>query len=114
MVLNHKNYKETFSELRDKIFEQIKDIKISSLTNINIIEVIKTLKIIELDNLESFLSYVNYDHYLIFKFNDDYYFCDTELVSSLKLNSMIKITDFNHIFIYKIKINHENNKKLFN
>jgi len=110
MELNYKNNKETFSELRDKLFKQIKDVKISSLTNINILETIKTLKVIELDNLESFLSYVNYDHYLIFKFNDDYYFCDTELVFSLNSNCMIKIIDFNQI-LRKDKINKINENK---
>ena len=94
----YKNNKEIFSEIRDKLFEQAKDVKISSLKNINVLETIKTLKVIELDNFESFSSYTNYDHYLIFKFNEDYFFCDTELASLLNTSSMIRMTDFNQLF----------------
>jgi len=102
--MNHKYKKEIFSEISDKLFEQLNDIKLSSLKNPNIIEEIKALKIIELDELKSFNLYTNYDHYLIFKFNDSYYFCDTELVPSLDMYSMVKIIDFNQI-LRKDKIN---------
>ena len=94
------NKKEIFSKLRDHIFlnahsEKMSEIKISSLENHEVIGELKTLKIIELDNLESFLDYVNYDHFLIFKFEDNYYFCDTEMVSQLGMHSISKIIDFN-------------------
>ena len=77
------NKKEIFSEIRDIAFEQINDVRLSSLKNPKIIEEIKTLKIIELDNLKGFDTYANYDHYLIFKVKDDYYFCDTDLIIGL-------------------------------
>lgn len=105
---SYKNKKEIFSELRDKLFQQENDVKLSVLKNINVLETIKTLQVIELDNLKSFLSYINYDHFLIFKFNNEYYFCDTALVSS-NLNSMIKIIDFNqHLRKDKMKKINEN------
>ena len=111
MEINYKNNKEIFSEIRDKLFEQAKDVKISSLKNTKILECLKTLKVIELYSLESFLAYVNYDHYLIFKYNDDYYFCDTELVSSLNSKCMIKISDFNQLF-RKEKLNKINENSI--
>jgi len=104
MEVNYNKKKEIFSELRDKIYEygtsyineaQINEIKISSLKNKKIIDEIRALKVIELDSLKGFFSYVNYDHFLIFKFNDEFYFCDTELAYSLREESMIKISDFN-------------------
>jgi len=108
------NKKEIFSEIRDILFElfdpekikfdQIDNVKLSSLKNPKIIEEVKTLKVIELGNLESFYTYANYDHFLIFKVKDDYYFCDTDLISSLNANSMVKMTDFHQIF-RKDKIN---------
>ena len=107
---NHNNKKEIFYEIRDMTYKNtenaidISDVKISSLKNPNIIDEITNLKIIELDNLEDFISYVNYDHYLIFKFNNFYYFCDTELASYLDKLSLIKITDFN-LYLRKDKIN---------
>lgn len=111
MELNYNNNKEIFSEIRDQLFKQAKDVKISSLKNINILEAIKTLKVIELDSLKSFSSYINYDHYLIFKLNDDYYFCDTGLSFSLNANCMIKISDYNQIF-RKDKINKINENSI--
>lgn len=111
MELNYNNNKEFFSEIRDQLFEQTKDVKISSLKNINILEAIKTLKVIELDSLKSFSAYINYDHYLIFKLNDDYYFCDTDLAFSLNANCMIKIADYNQIF-RKDKINKINENSI--
>ena len=107
MELNYKNKKEIFSEFRNQTYfanDKLNEVKISLLKNPQIIEEIKTLRVIELDNLESFLSYVNYDYFLIFKFNDDYYFCDTELVPTYNMQSMTKIIDFNQIF-RKDKIN---------
>ena len=109
MIVNKQHNKEIFSELRDQLYltdnyNHISDVKISSLKNLNIINEIKTLQVIELDNLESFLSYVNYDHFLMFKFEDDYYFCDTELTPSLGIYSLLKILDFNqHLRKDKIK-----------
>jgi len=107
---NHSNKKEIFSEIRDLIYKNtetdinISEVKISLLKNPNIVNEIKNLKIIELDNLEDFLSYVNYDHYLIFKFNNFYYFCDTELTSYLEKLSLIKMIDFSK-YLRKDKIN---------
>ena len=95
MTQSYSNKKEIFSELRDQMFFKPSEVRISSFKNPKIIEEIKTLKVIELDNLASFISYVNYDHFLIFKFNNEFYFCDTELVSSLNTHCMLKITDFN-------------------
>ena len=86
--------KEIFNEFRNYYF-LTKDIKLSILRNTVIVDEIKNLKVIELDSLENFYSYVNYDHFLIFKFNDEFYFCDTELAYSLREESMIKISDFN-------------------
>lgn len=110
---NHNNKKEIFSELRDSLYENsneynISNIKISSLKNPKIIDEIKNLKIIELDNLEDFLSYVNYDHFMIFKHNNFYYFCDTGLSSYLGVLSLIKITDFN-LYLRKDKIHNIEN-----
>ena len=96
MVSNNNNKKEIFSELRFFNFRD-NEIKIASLENkVDIMNELKTLKIIELNDFESFESYVNYDHFLIFKLNDEYYFCETELVPQLQKESMIKILDFNH------------------
>ena len=98
------NKQEIFSELRDRIYsgyqnDPIDMIRISSLENSKeIIEKIKTLKVIELNSLESFFSYMHYDHFLIFKFKDEYYFCDTLLFQSLGLKCMIKVSDFNQFF----------------
>lgn len=109
IVNNQHNKKEIFSELREQLYlkdvtNHINEVKISYLKNSNIINEIKTLQVIDLDNLESFLSYVNYDHFLMFKFEDDYYFCDTELTPSLGINSLLKILDFNqHLRKDKIK-----------
>lgn len=103
---SYKNKKEIFSELSDKIYQQVSEVKISTLKNINILETIKTLQVIELDNLESFIFYLNYDHFLIFKFQGEFYFCDTELVPSY--NGLLKLSDFNY-YLRKDKI-HEINK----
>lgn len=98
-----------FLELNNKIWNSIflnnfSEIKISNL-NYKIIDEIKALKVIEIDNLESFNLYLSYDHYLIFKFNKEYYFCDTELSSTSNCKfSMVKIIDYNIIF-RKDKIN---------
>jgi hypothetical protein len=113
-VNSQHNKKEIFSELREQLYlkdvnNNINEVKISCLKNSNIINEIKTLQVIDLDNLESFLSYVNYDHFLMFKFEYDYYFCDTELTPSLGINSLLKIIDFNQHLrkdkIQKININ---------
>lgn len=103
------NKKEIFSKLRECIFEKdnsykhINEVKISLLKSSNIVDEIKTLKVIELDDLESFLSYINYDYFLIFKFNDDYYFCDTELAPTLNIFSMLKLVDYKQ-YLRKDKI----------
>ena len=107
------NNKEIFFEIREYILSiydhiGINEIKISSLLNPNILDEIKTLKIIKLDKLESFSSYINYDYFLIFKFKDDYYFCDTELFPSLGKFSLVKILDFNSC-LRKDKIKNLNN-----
>jgi len=107
---SHNNNKEIFCEIRDMIYKNsekaigISDVKISSLKNPHIIDDIKNIKIIELNNLADFMSYVNYDHYLIFKVDNFYYFCDTELASYLYNLSLIKISDFN-LYLRKDKIN---------
>jgi hypothetical protein len=111
MELNYNDKKEIFSELRDKLYSQMflpigyntpVGVKISIL-NHKLIEEIKNLKVIELNNLEDFSLYVNYDHFLIFKFNNEFYFCDTALAPSLNIDSMIKIIDFN-LYLRKDKI----------
>jgi len=107
------NKKETFSELRDYIwlkssdkqdFSLISDVKLSFFNNQLLIDTIKTLKVIELDNLESYLSYIKWDHFLVFKFDNDYYFCDTELVPALGSSSILKIIDYKQ-HLRKDKIN---------
>jgi hypothetical protein len=106
--------KEVFFELREHIFlkdvyKHINEVKISSLSNPNIVDEIKTLNVIKLDNLESFSSYINYDYFLIFKFKDDYYFCDTELFPSLGIFSLVKIVDYN-LYLRKDKMKNLNKK----
>ena len=101
--MNHQSKKEVFSEVRNRIYLKslnsgLNDIKISTLKNSQIINEIKNLQVIELDDLKDFHSYINYDHYLMFKLNDEYYFCDTELYPSLREFCMIKIIDFNQLF----------------
>ena len=95
MKVEHNNKKQIFSELRGILFEQLDNVRLSSLKNKKIIDEIKTLKVIEIDSLESFYSYTNYDYYLVFKFNDNYYFCDTELSNALNTDCMIKMIDYN-------------------
>jgi hypothetical protein len=107
-MTTYSNKKEIFSELHDYIYlkdnyKHINSAKISSFKNPLLIETIKTLRIIVLDSLESFLFYVNYDHFLIFNFNGEYYFCDTELVPDLGIYSMLKIIDYS-IYFRKEKI----------
>jgi len=107
------NKTEIFSELRSHIFNYEYDtsisdsessvINLSSLKTADIIEEIKALKVIELDNLESFISYTNYDHFLIFKVNNDYYFCDIELIPSLHFASLILLNDYKQ-YIRKDKL----------
>ena len=100
---NSSNKKEIFSELRNFNFLN-SEVKLASLKNKNdVINELKTLKIIELNDFESFELYVNYDHYLIFKFDDDFYFCETVLVPQLGKQSMIKMLDFNK-YLRKDKI----------
>lgn len=82
--------------------------KISSL-NVSLVNKLKALKVIKLDNLESFLSYLNYDYYLIFKFKNIYYFCDTALASARGITSLVKLINYNH-FLRKDKILKINNK----
>lgn len=108
------NKKEIFSPLRDCIYlkdtyKHINDVKISSFDDSFLIDEIKTLKVIELDNLESFTFYLNYDHFLIFKFENDYYFCDTELTPILGVYSMIKISDYS-LYLRKDKLKNINLK----
>jgi len=108
---NDQNKKEIFSVLRDYFYlnskldnhNTISDVKISSYNNSLLTETIKTLNVIELDNIESFSSYLNYDHFLMFKFEDDYYFCDTELVTLHGINGIIRISDYN-LFLRKEKM----------
>ena len=107
-VYKQQNKKEIFAELRDEIYlkdnKRINAAKLSSFKNSLLIETIRTLRVIELDDLESFLSFINYDHFLIFKYKDDYYYCDTELVPDLGIFSMLKITDY-HLYLRKEKLN---------
>lgn len=110
-TVNYNNKKEIFSEIRDILFEQINDVKLSSLKNPKIIEEVKTLKIIELDDLKSFYTYANYDHFLIFKVKDDYYFCITDLIYSLNVNSMVKISDY-HQYLRKDKLDKINKENI--
>jgi hypothetical protein len=106
------NNKEVFFELREHLFlkdvyEHINEVNISSLSNPNIVDEIKSLKVIKLADLESFSSYSNYDYFLIFKFQDEYYFCDTELIPQFGMFSLLKILDFN-MHLRKDKINNIN------
>ena len=105
--MSNSNKKELFAELRHNLYFNLSnELKLSTLKSKykdEIIDELKTLKIIELDDLQSFESYVNYDHYLIFKYDNQYYYCDTELVPGLKMESMIKIIDFNK-YLRKDKI----------
>lgn len=71
--------------------------------NTLLVNELKTLKVIELDNFESFLFYLNYDYYLIFKFKNIYYFCDTDLTSTRGITSLVKLINFNK-FLRKDKI----------
>ena len=113
-AFKQQNKKEIFSELRDEIYLRaiyfrdshnfINEITLSSFKNSLLIETIKTLRIVELNDLESFSSYTNYDHFLIFKYNDNFYFCDTELVPDFGKYSMAKITDY-HFYLRKEKLN---------
>lgn len=113
MKLSSRN-KDIFQPLRDCIYaknEYINAIKISSFNNLDMINEIKTLKIIEIDNLESFSSYINYDYFLIFKCEDEYYFCDTEMSAVFGIFSMIKIQDYTILLrkdkLKELKINLE-------
>jgi len=104
MLTNSQNKKEIFSEFRKQIFNGLNEIKLSSLTNkLKIINEFKSIKVIELDDLDTFESYVNYDHFLIFKNDNNYYFCDIELVPGLKKESLVKILDYNQ-YLRKDKI----------
>lgn len=108
MDQNYNSKKKVFLPLRDYIYlkdsyKNINDVRLSSFNNLLLIKEVKSLKVIELDNLESFTFYLNYDHYLIFKYEDNYYFCDTELAIVLGINSMLKITDYS-LYLRKDKI----------
>jgi hypothetical protein len=96
--LNLKNKKEFFSEIINLIWsssDKIDEIRLTNLKNSKvIISEIKTFKVIELDNLESFVLYASYDNYLIFKFENSYYFCSTELIPILGKFSLIKMIDY--------------------
>lgn len=110
------NKKEIFSILIDYMYlndtnKQIVDVNISSFDNSFLIDEIKSLKIIELDSLERFVFYLNFDHFLIFKFNDDYYFCCTELTPALGVYSMIRIMDYN-LYFRKDKLKNINLKSI--
>lgn len=74
-----------------------------SFDNTLLVNELKTLKVIELDNFESFSFYLNYDYYLIFKFKNIYYFCDTDLTSTRGITSLVKFVNYNH-FLRKDKI----------
>lgn len=110
-VYNQNNKKEIFAELSDQIFMNdthsdlfnSTEVKISSLQNSKIAEELKTLNVIELDSIESFLQYINYDYFLMFKFNDDYYYCETALVPTFGNCSLIKLIDFKQ-YLRKDKI----------
>lgn len=96
------NKKEIFSELwrssyyldsyKDKDYV-VTETKISNSKKL--IDELKTLKVIELDNLENFLNYLNFDYYLIFRCNDEFYFCDTQYASTYR--SLIKMLDYNQV-----------------
>lgn len=106
--MSSQSKKQLFNELRNYYF-LTKEIKLSVLRNTSIIDEIKLLKVIELNNLENFESYKHYDNYLIFKYKENYYFCDTSLISGLEEDSLIKIVDFNqHLRKDKIKKIDEN------
>lgn len=96
--MNLKNKKEFFSEINNLIWSsiyKIDEVRLSNLKNSKaIISEIKTFKVIELDNLESFILYANYDIFLIFKFENSYYFCNTELIPILGKYSLIKMIDY--------------------
>ena len=96
--MNLKNKKEIFSEISNLIWsssDKIDEIRLSNLKNSKvIISEIKTFKVIELDNLESFNLYASYDNYLIFKLENSYYFCNTELIPALGKYSLIKMIDY--------------------
>lgn len=109
MKVDSNSKKEIFSEFRDN-YLFTKEIKLSELQNQKIIDEIKTLKVIEIDDFKSFESYINYDHYLIFKKNDNFYFCDTELIPGLKDDSLIRIIDYN-VYLRKDKIKRIQNEK---
>ena len=109
IVYNLQNKKEIFAELRDYVYrkdflDKINDVNISIFKNPFLIETMKTLKVIELDDLESFSSYINYDHFLIFKINNEYYFCDTDLFTSFGKFSILKMIDY-HLYLRKEKLN---------
>lgn len=81
----------------------IAEVKLSHFKDKDLIEDIKALNVIELDNIESFYSYCNWDHFLIFKVENDYYFCYTELVPSFDKAALLKILDYN-LYLRKDKI----------
>lgn len=101
--MKNKDKIKIFTEITDKIYlselvsDEIGELRFSSLDNCDkIIKEIKTLKVIELDNIEGFLSYMSYDHFIIFKYNKEHYFCNTELSLALGKHCMLKITDYRH------------------
>lgn len=106
------NKKEIFSPLRDYMYlkdtyKNINDVNLSSFGDSFLIDEIKTLKVIELDNLESFTFYINYDHFLIFKVDNDYYFCDTELTSIFGIFGLVKVSDYS-LYLRKDKLKNIN------
>lgn len=95
----NKDKKNIFKGLINQLFKSGTfeyGVKLSSFEEQDLVEEIKNLKVIELDNLDDFNSYINYDYFLIFKFNEDYFFCDTKMIPSLGYDSLIKLIDYNH------------------
>ena len=116
----NKNRKEILSKIRDKAFEFLlfnihkgssNNLLMGSIDilsyDLDIQEEIKILKVINLDNFEDFSNYLNYDHFLIFKFDNNYYYCDTEFTKQTQYG-IIKINDYNLLFRQE-KINKINN-----
>ncbi len=82
----------------------IAEVKLSYFKDKQLIEDLKALDVIELDNIEGFYSYCNWNHFLIFKLENDYYFCYTELVPSFDKAALLKILDYN-LYLRRDKIN---------
>lgn len=104
--MKYNDKKDIFSELINQLFRKGTfelGVKLSSFENEKLIEELKNLKLINIDKLEDFENYSNYDYFLIFKHDDEYYFCDTKMIPSLGTDSLIKLIDFKH-FLRKDKL----------